>query len=100
MRALEPALPTAPKLYFVAQKGVFAHCHRHNSPIGRHDMAANWAPDSWTRHEARQLPTYPDAAALTAATDQLASWSTGVIVGFGVNQQFFEFGWALGFKVH
>ena len=34
-------------------------------------MAANWAPDSWTAHEARQLPDYPDAAALNAATATL-----------------------------
>ena len=44
-------------------------------------MAANWAPDSWTRHEARQLPTYPDAAALTAATDQLATFPPLVFAG-------------------
>jgi 3-deoxy-7-phosphoheptulonate synthase len=44
-------------------------------------MAANWAPDSWTRHEARQLPTYPDPAALTAATDQLATFPPLVFAG-------------------
>ena len=44
-------------------------------------MAANWAPDSWTQHEARQLPTYPDAAALTAATDQLATFPPLVFAG-------------------
>ncbi|HXH16398.1 MAG TPA: 3-deoxy-7-phosphoheptulonate synthase class II [Sphingomonas sp.] len=44
-------------------------------------MAANWAPDSWTRHEARQLPTYPDAVALTAATDQLATFPPLVFAG-------------------
>ncbi len=44
-------------------------------------MAANWAPDSWTRHEARQLPSYPDAAALTAATDQLATFPPLVFAG-------------------
>ena len=44
-------------------------------------MAANWAPDSWTRHEARQLPTYTDAASLTAATDQLASFPPLVFAG-------------------
>lgn len=44
-------------------------------------MAANWAPDSWIRHEARQLPTYPDAAALTAATDQLATFPPLVFAG-------------------
>ncbi|RZT52980.1 3-deoxy-D-arabinoheptulosonate-7-phosphate synthase [Sphingomonas sp. BK036] len=44
-------------------------------------MAANWAPDSWTRYEARQLPTYTDAASLTAATDQLASFPPLVFAG-------------------
>lgn len=44
-------------------------------------MAANWAPDSWTRAEARQLPEYPDAAALTRATDALASFPPLVFAG-------------------
>jgi 3-deoxy-7-phosphoheptulonate synthase len=44
-------------------------------------MAANWAPDSWTSHEARQLPVYPDAAALTAATDTLRSYPPLVFAG-------------------
>ncbi|WEK42252.1 MAG: 3-deoxy-7-phosphoheptulonate synthase class II [Candidatus Sphingomonas colombiensis] len=44
-------------------------------------MAANWAPDSWTSHEARQLPDYPDAAALNAATDQLGSYPPLVFAG-------------------
>ena len=44
-------------------------------------MAANWAPDSWISHEARQLPDYPDAAALKAATDQLGSYPPLVFAG-------------------
>ncbi len=44
-------------------------------------MAANWAPDSWTTAEARQLPTYPDSAALDAATQQLASYPPLVFAG-------------------
>lgn len=44
-------------------------------------MAANWAPDSWTAHEARQLPDYPDAAALKAATDQIGSFPPLVFAG-------------------
>ncbi|MES2096963.1 MAG: 3-deoxy-7-phosphoheptulonate synthase class II [Pseudomonadota bacterium] len=44
-------------------------------------MAANWAPNSWTRHEARQLPTYPDPAALTAATKQLGAYPPLVFAG-------------------
>ena len=44
-------------------------------------MAANWAPESWTTHEARQLPEYPDAAALKATTDQLGSYPPLVFAG-------------------
>ncbi|MFW2853301.1 class II 3-deoxy-7-phosphoheptulonate synthase [Sphingomonas sp. TX0543] len=44
-------------------------------------MAANWAPDSWTSHEARQLPDYPNAAALKAATDQLGNYPPLVFAG-------------------
>ncbi len=44
-------------------------------------MAANWAPDSWTRAEARQLPTYTDAVALDAATDTLATFPPLVFAG-------------------
>src|SRR3954469_15756464 len=44
-------------------------------------MAAKWAPDSWTQAEARQLPTYPDAAALDAATAQLTSYPPLVFAG-------------------
>ena len=44
-------------------------------------MAAKWAPDSWTSHEARQLPTYPDPSALDAATRQLTSYPPLVFAG-------------------
>ncbi|AIT05930.1 phospho-2-dehydro-3-deoxyheptonate aldolase [Sphingomonas taxi] len=44
-------------------------------------MAANWAPDSWTKAEARQLPDYPDAAALARATDTLATFPPLVFAG-------------------
>ncbi len=44
-------------------------------------MAANWAPDSWTTAEARQLPTYPDRTALDATTAQLASYPPLVFAG-------------------
>ena len=40
-----------------------------------------WGPDSWQRHEARQLPTYPDPAALDAAVDQLRSHPPLVFAG-------------------
>ncbi len=44
-------------------------------------MAATWAPDSWTTAEARQLPNYPDAQALDAATAQLANYPPLVFAG-------------------
>ena len=44
-------------------------------------MAAKWAPESWTTHEARQLPDYPDAAALDVATTTLATFPPLVFAG-------------------
>ncbi|MEP9401225.1 class II 3-deoxy-7-phosphoheptulonate synthase [Sphingomonas sp. VNH70] len=44
-------------------------------------VMANWAPDSWTTAEARQLPTYPDRAALDATTRQLAAYPPLVFAG-------------------
>lgn len=44
-------------------------------------MAAKWAPDSWTNHEARQLPTYPDAKALAEATTTLGTYPPLVFAG-------------------
>ncbi|WP_174285399.1 class II 3-deoxy-7-phosphoheptulonate synthase [Sphingomonas bacterium] len=44
-------------------------------------MATTWAPDSWTNADARQQPDYPDAAALTAATDTLSTFPPLVFAG-------------------
>jgi 3-deoxy-7-phosphoheptulonate synthase len=44
-------------------------------------MATRWAPDSWTAHEARQLPSYPDQGALKAATETLRSYPPLVFAG-------------------
>jgi 3-deoxy-7-phosphoheptulonate synthase len=44
-------------------------------------MAQKWTPDSWRRHEARQLPTYPDAAALAAAEAELRHYPPLVFAG-------------------
>jgi 3-deoxy-7-phosphoheptulonate synthase len=47
-------------------------------------MAASqtkWAPDSWTSAEARQLPDYPDKAALDAATARLGTFPPLVFAG-------------------
>jgi 3-deoxy-7-phosphoheptulonate synthase len=45
------------------------------------EQAMGWTPDSWTSAEARQLPIYPDTAALNAATTQLASFPPLVFAG-------------------
>ena len=44
-------------------------------------MPAPWAPDSWTEAEARQLPDYPDPAALRVATDTLRGYPPLVFAG-------------------
>jgi 3-deoxy-7-phosphoheptulonate synthase len=44
-------------------------------------MAQKWTPDSWRRHEARQLPNYPDTAALAAAEDELRHFPPLVFAG-------------------
>jgi len=44
-------------------------------------MATNWTPESWTAHEARQLPTYPDADALTRATRTIGGFPPLVFAG-------------------
>ena len=44
-------------------------------------MTQTWTPDSWTSHEARQLPTYPDAGALASATATLANFPPLVFAG-------------------
>ncbi len=44
-------------------------------------MATNWTPESWKRHEARQLPDYPDAGALAAAEAELGHYPPLVFAG-------------------
>jgi 3-deoxy-7-phosphoheptulonate synthase len=44
-------------------------------------MAQNWTPDSWQSAEARQLPTYPDPAALDRATATLGKFPPLVFAG-------------------
>ncbi len=44
-------------------------------------MATNWTPESWRNHEARQLPTYPDAAALADAETELRRYPPLVFAG-------------------
>ena len=44
-------------------------------------MAAKWAPDSWTRYEALQQPSYPDGEPLNAATAELGNYPPLVFAG-------------------
>ncbi|QTN21836.1 3-deoxy-7-phosphoheptulonate synthase class II [Rhizobacter sp. AJA081-3] len=44
-------------------------------------MNEMWTPDSWRQRTARQLPTYPDAAALAQAERQLAGWPALIFAG-------------------
>ena len=44
-------------------------------------MASKWTPASWTAHEALQLPTYPDAGALSRATATLGNFPPLVFAG-------------------
>jgi 3-deoxy-7-phosphoheptulonate synthase len=44
-------------------------------------MTKNWTPDSWKAFEARQLPTYPDAAALAEAEATLSKFPPLVFAG-------------------
>ena len=44
-------------------------------------MAQKWTPESWRRHEARQLPNYPDPAALEAAEAELRNYPPLVFAG-------------------
>ena len=44
-------------------------------------MTHQWQPQSWRSHEARQLPTYTDEAALAAAERELAGYPPLVFAG-------------------
>jgi len=44
-------------------------------------VATNWTPESWRKHEARQLPDYPDAEALAAAEAELGHYPPLVFAG-------------------
>src|SRR3546814_2086639 len=45
------------------------------------EMTQTWQPHSWRSHEARQLPTYTDGAALAAAERELAGYPPLVFAG-------------------
>jgi 3-deoxy-7-phosphoheptulonate synthase len=45
------------------------------------NQANNWTPTSWRAHEARQLPSYPDAEALARVEGELKSYPPLVFAG-------------------
>ena len=45
------------------------------------DVAKNWTPDGWKRHEAKHLPVYEDAAALAEAEATLGNFPPLVFAG-------------------
>jgi 3-deoxy-7-phosphoheptulonate synthase len=71
---------SGPVVNQIAANAIAAHADWYVQIRTENDMSS-WAPDSWTRAEARQMPTYPDMAALDAATDQLASFPPLVFAG-------------------
>ncbi|MET0365939.1 MAG: class II 3-deoxy-7-phosphoheptulonate synthase [Sphingobium sp.] len=44
-------------------------------------MATNWSPESWRKHEGRQMPDYTDAAKLAAAEQELGRQPPLVFAG-------------------
>jgi 3-deoxy-7-phosphoheptulonate synthase len=44
-------------------------------------VASNWTPESWKAQEARHLPSYPDAAALSKVTGTLGNFPPLVFAG-------------------
>ncbi|WP_066794937.1 class II 3-deoxy-7-phosphoheptulonate synthase [Sphingomonas soli] len=67
----------------IAANGIAHHADWYVSAPSSATSSAKWTPDSWAlpAFEARQLPTYPDAAALGAATTQLTSYPPLVFAG-------------------
>jgi 3-deoxy-7-phosphoheptulonate synthase len=65
----------------VAANGIAHHADWFITHLPETRMVAHWSPNSWTSAEARQMPDYPDAQALDAATRQLASYPPLVFAG-------------------
>ena len=64
----------------IAANGI-AHHQDWYVPVRNLEQGNDWSPNSWRAAEARQLPTYPDPAALDAATTQIASFPPLVFAG-------------------
>jgi len=64
----------------IAANGIASHADWHVH-VREQDNAPVWSPASWTAAEGIQMPDYPDAAALGAATTTLASFPPLVFAG-------------------
>lgn len=71
---------SGPVVNQIAANAIAAHADWYVQIRMENDMSS-WAPDSWTRADARQMPHYEDAAALDAATTQLSSFPPLVFAG-------------------
>ncbi|RYG87815.1 MAG: 3-deoxy-7-phosphoheptulonate synthase class II [Alphaproteobacteria bacterium] len=67
----------------IAANGIAHHADWYVAARAPEPSGTKWAPDSWALPEfqARQLPNYPDAAALNAATNTLTSYPPLVFAG-------------------
>jgi 3-deoxy-7-phosphoheptulonate synthase len=64
----------------IAANGI-AHHQDWYVPARNLEQTMGWTPESWRNAEARQLPVYPNAAALNAATTQIANFPPLVFAG-------------------
>lgn len=66
----------------IAANGIAHHADWYvNVPAAQNDGGRQWSPQSWKGYEARQLPHYPDPAALDAATETLRGYPPLVFAG-------------------
>ena len=65
----------------IAANGIAHHADWYVHVSEAQDNLPKWTPDSWTAAEARQMPEYPNPAALKAATDQLSTFPPLVFAG-------------------
>jgi 3-deoxy-7-phosphoheptulonate synthase len=71
----------APVVNQIAANGIAHHADWFVTLRHAENDMASWTPDSWQAAEARQMPDYPDPAALDAATTQLSAFPPLVFAG-------------------
>ena len=65
----------------IAANGIAHHQDWYVHVRAAENDMSSWSPESWKSAEARQLPNYPDPAALDAATKTIASFPPLVFAG-------------------